>query len=204
VALALITLQGSNLLALDEPTNHLDVESIEALEDALENFPGTVLLVSHDRALLRELTTRVWAFDNGALLDYPGPFVDWEAKVAEAERGREEARLESERNARAEEKALNRKAAEAERQRTAPLRAARKAVSREEEKVAEAEEAVTAIREALDHPDLYDGSPESAEEAGRLNLALKEAQESLDQALARWTEAVEELEALEKDSADHG
>jgi ATP-binding cassette subfamily F protein 3 len=85
VALALITLQGSNLLALDEPTNHLDVESIEALEDALESYSGTVLLVSHDRALLRELTTRVWAFRAGRLLDYPGPFVDWERKVEEEE-----------------------------------------------------------------------------------------------------------------------
>ena len=83
VALALITLQGSNLLALDEPTNHLDVESIEALEDALDGYPGTVLLVSHDRALLRELSNRVWAFRNGKLMDYPGPFVDWERKVAE-------------------------------------------------------------------------------------------------------------------------
>jgi ATP-binding cassette subfamily F protein 3 len=204
VALALITLQGSNLLALDEPTNHLDVESIEALEDALENFPGTILLVSHDRALLRELTTRVWAFERGRLLDYPGPFVDWEKKVAAEERDREEARLESERTARAEEKALSRKAAEAKREMGAPLRAARKTAALEEETVVEAEEAVAALRRALDHPDLYDGSPESAKEAGRLNLALKGAQETLDRALARWAEAVEKLESLEAEGSDHG
>ncbi|MGH7616422.1 MAG: ABC-F family ATP-binding cassette domain-containing protein, partial [Gemmatimonadaceae bacterium] len=59
VALAMLMLGRANLLILDEPTNHLDVESIEALEDAIEQYDGSVLLVSHDRALLRALTTRV-------------------------------------------------------------------------------------------------------------------------------------------------
>ena len=60
VALAMLMLSGANLLIFDEPTNHLDVESIEALEDAIDEYDGTVLLVSHDRALLRALATRMW------------------------------------------------------------------------------------------------------------------------------------------------
>ena len=78
MALALITLSHANLLVLDEPTNHLDVENIEALEDALDEYEGTVLLVSHDRAFLREVATRVWSFDGTRLTDFDGPFVEWE------------------------------------------------------------------------------------------------------------------------------
>jgi ATP-binding cassette subfamily F protein 3 len=82
IALALITLTRANLLVLDEPTNHLDVENIEALEDALDEYEGTVLLVSHDRAFLREVATRVWTFDGTRLRDFDGPFVEWEADRA--------------------------------------------------------------------------------------------------------------------------
>ncbi|MCU0633876.1 MAG: ATP-binding cassette domain-containing protein [Gemmatimonadaceae bacterium] len=82
MALALMTLARANLLVLDEPTNHLDVENIEVLEDALEEYEGTVLLVSHDRAFLRSVATRVWAFDGTRLVDFDGPFDEWEAARA--------------------------------------------------------------------------------------------------------------------------
>ena len=78
MALALITLSHANLLVLDEPTNHLDVENIEVLEDALDEYEGTLLLVSHDRAFLREVATRVWWFDGTRLRDFDGTFVEWE------------------------------------------------------------------------------------------------------------------------------
>jgi ATP-binding cassette subfamily F protein 3 len=82
MALALMTLSRANLLILDEPTNHLDVENIEALEDALEEYDGSVLLVSHDRAFLREVATRVWWFDGTRVRDFDGPFVEWESDRA--------------------------------------------------------------------------------------------------------------------------
>jgi len=82
MALARITLSGANLLVLDEPTNHLDVENIEVLEDALDEYEGTVLLVSHDRAFLREVATRVWWFEGTRLRDFDGAFVDWESERA--------------------------------------------------------------------------------------------------------------------------
>ena len=67
LALALVVASGANFLVLDEPTNHLDLESREALEAALEAFPGTVLLVSHDRALLDAVAERILAIEDGTL-----------------------------------------------------------------------------------------------------------------------------------------
>ena len=72
LALALVVASGANFLVLDEPTNHLDLESREALEAALEAFPGTVLLVSHDRALLDAVATRLLAVEDGGLRSYDG------------------------------------------------------------------------------------------------------------------------------------
>jgi ATP-binding cassette subfamily F protein 3 len=77
VALARITLQKANLLLLDEPTNHLDIESREVLEEALEGYDGTVILISHDRAMLSAVSTRVWAWEDGRFVDYPGSFEEW-------------------------------------------------------------------------------------------------------------------------------
>src|SRR6202011_242020 len=72
LALAIVVASGANFLVLDEPTNHLDLESREALEAALEAFPGTILLVSHDRALLDAVAQRTLAVDNGTIRSYDG------------------------------------------------------------------------------------------------------------------------------------
>ena len=76
LALALVVASGANLLVLDEPTNHLDLESREALEAALEAFPGTVLLVSHDRAVLDAVPDRIVAVEDLTLRSYDGGWAD--------------------------------------------------------------------------------------------------------------------------------
>ena len=76
LALAVVVASGANLLVLDEPTNHLDLESREALEAALEAFPGTILLVSHDRALLDAVAERTVAVEDHALRSYEGGWAD--------------------------------------------------------------------------------------------------------------------------------
>ena len=76
LALALLVASGANFLVLDEPTNHLDLESREALETALEAFPGTVLIVSHDRALLDAVPDRIVAIEERSLRSYDGGWAD--------------------------------------------------------------------------------------------------------------------------------
>jgi ATP-binding cassette subfamily F protein 3 len=76
LALAVTVASGANFLVLDEPTNHLDVESREALEGALEAFPGTVLLVSHDRALLDAVAERTLAIEDATLQSYEGGWAE--------------------------------------------------------------------------------------------------------------------------------
>jgi len=77
VALARLTLTAANLLFLDEPTNHLDIPAREALERVLGDYPGTILLVSHDRALIDALATQVWVIAEGQLTPYPGNYSDY-------------------------------------------------------------------------------------------------------------------------------
>jgi ATP-binding cassette, subfamily F, member 3 len=77
LALAVVVASGANFLVLDEPTNHLDLESREALEAALEAFPGTMLLVSHDRALIDAVAERTLAIELGRMNAYDGGWADY-------------------------------------------------------------------------------------------------------------------------------
>jgi ATPase subunit of ABC transporter with duplicated ATPase domains len=76
-----IMLQKPNVLVLDEPTNHLDLESINALNVALQKFEGTVLLVTHDQDLLEEVGTRVWHFDGETIHDFKGAYEEYSASL---------------------------------------------------------------------------------------------------------------------------
>jgi len=190
LALAVIVLQRANLLVLDEPTNHLDVESIEAIEDAIEDYDGTVLLVSHDRALLRELATRVWAFDGDRLVDFGGTFVDWERQLRDAALARRAADAIASDARRGQEKLRARGNAAAEQKDQAARRAAKKTADNAERAVHDLERKVAELRRALNDPDLYDGSAAKAKQAGKLDKELTAAQRALDDALARWAEVV--------------
>jgi ATPase subunit of ABC transporter with duplicated ATPase domains len=77
-----IMLQKPNVLVLDEPTNHLDLESINALNVALQRYEGTILLVTHDQDLLEEVGTRVWQFQDGVIDDFKGTYEEHEASLA--------------------------------------------------------------------------------------------------------------------------
>jgi ATP-binding cassette subfamily F protein 3 len=80
VALALLTLQGSNFLVLDEPTNHLDLQSRQFLEEVLGEFEGTLLFVSHDRYFIDSLATKLWVIEDGVLIPYMGNYTDYRTR----------------------------------------------------------------------------------------------------------------------------
>ena len=80
--IAILILKGANFLLLDEPTNNLDIGSVETLEEALLDFPGTILSISHDRYYLDRICTRIIAIEDGVLRDYPGNFTYYQQNRA--------------------------------------------------------------------------------------------------------------------------
>jgi ATP-binding cassette subfamily F protein 3 len=197
VALAMLMLSGANLLILDEPTNHLDVESIEALEDAIDRYDGSILLVSHDRELLRALTTKVWVLYDRHVTEFDGGFAEWEEVSAEREHA---AAVRA-----AEEGALRRVAAKrgASSARAATntggrgknvVRSRARSLQREleeaEARVTSLEEKVTALSRELSDPELYVNA-EGIHRAAQLGSDLESAKAELDKALEVWSRASE-------------
>lgn len=183
VALAMMALAEANLLVFDEPTNHLDVESIEALEESLEEYEGTVILVSHDRALLRNLVTRVWALEGARIDDVDGSFDEWEALRASRERrarAAASARPAVEKKARAKDTAADERRAEQSARRTA----GRKRVAAEA-RIEELDGAVRELESELAAPDLYDRA-DGAERAARLGRDLDALRAERDLAYREW------------------
>jgi ATP-binding cassette subfamily F protein 3 len=168
LALALVVASGANFLVLDEPTNHLDLESREALEAALEAFPGTVLLVSHDRALLDAVADRTLALENETLQAYDGGWADLVRRRAE----REEATAAPQPTPRRKEPAPKRVTSQARRP---------SELERLESEIAEREASVADLERRL------------AEDWGDLDMltAHRRARDELQGLLARWEELFE-------------
>jgi ATP-binding cassette, subfamily F, member 3 len=196
VALAMMMLSGANFLIFDEPTNHLDVESIEALEDAIEAFDGTVLLVSHDRALLRALTTRTWVLHGTRITDYDGGFEQWEIASAERAHAAAVAAAEEEALRKVRERKATRRPEDDRRRRVSERRTAERAVADAERRVGERERRVEELRARLDDPSLY-LTPGAAAVAQRLGTELETARAELEAAFAEWEAATQAMEAID-------
>jgi ATP-binding cassette subfamily F protein 3 len=90
LALSILSLQGVNLLLLDEPTNHLDIPAQEVLQEGLEAFDGTMLIVSHDRYLIADLATHIWEIRDGRLQVFKGTYAEYVARSPEPAGSRHE------------------------------------------------------------------------------------------------------------------
>jgi ATP-binding cassette, subfamily F, member 3 len=185
VALAIMMLARANLLIFDEPTNHLDVESIEELEDAIQRFEGTVLLVSHDRELLRKLVTRVWELRDTELRTFDGDFEEWEEHQAMA--ARRDATADAKRKASAKESAKRSTRDASATQ--ANARDMRRAVVRAEEKVESLEARERELARALSDQAVWEGEKGQAR-GEAMARELAGVRESLASAIAEWEGAV--------------
>jgi ATP-binding cassette subfamily F protein 3 len=184
LALALVIWQRPNLLLLDEPTNHLDLEMRHALMRALQDFGGAMVLVSHDRALLRACCDRLLLVDGGRLQPFDGDLDDYRDWLAarRSERARGEPGADARTAERAARKA-DRAQAEAERQaRLAARRPVIRGIEKIEEDLAVWSREKASLDAQLSDPDLYGEGSKSS----RLQDLLKRQAE-----LSGWIEAAE-------------
>jgi ATP-binding cassette subfamily F protein 3 len=195
VALAMLMLSGANLLILDEPTNHLDVESIEVLEDAIEDYDGTVLLVSHDRELLRALTDRVWVLHDRHITDFDGNFAEWEAVSAERQHAASVKAAEEEALRRVQEKKKTARQENGTREVRNAVRAAQKRVADLEAGIQTLEMKIDELTRELEDPELYT-RPSGVERARELGIELEQRKKDLERAIDDWGSANEALDTL--------
>ncbi|UCF59893.1 MAG: ABC-F family ATP-binding cassette domain-containing protein [Anaerolineaceae bacterium] len=165
VALAKLALEGANLLLLDEPTNHLDIPSQEILEEALNGFPGTILLVSHDRYLINALATQVWAITR-------------QARMLEVFTGGYETYLESQRLRTEARKVVSKKVSK--RDRTSKDSRVGVRLTEVEERIETLEEALTEVTRQLEE------AGNDVEQLHRLGDRYTELEADLERQIAIW------------------
>ncbi len=193
VALAMIVLARANLLILDEPTNHLDVESIEALEDAIQEYDGTVLLVSHDRELLRTLVDRVWLLHDRHITDFDGTFAEWEIISNERAHAAAVNASEEESLRRVHEKQKTKRREDDKGRTRDAARSAKQKAEATEKAVEQLETKIADLTASLADPGLYT-TTDGKRKARLGGKELEQLKKKLDDALEEWTKATEEAD----------
>jgi ATP-binding cassette subfamily F protein 3 len=205
LVLAMIVWQGPNLLVLDEPTNHLDLQTREALSLALNGFEGTVLLVSHDRALLREVCDEFWLVSGARLQPFDGDLEDYQRWLAQAQGAGGDRLVPPDPSAVPPATSLGAIAAPVNRRdqrRAAATQRQQQAVStrplRQEQQQAEARLAeIAEERQGLEAHMARNSGPASGPEIVRAARALHALQQETEALELRWLEIAEALQSLE-------
>lgn len=180
--LAMICLAGSNVLVLDEPTNHLDLPSKEVLQQALSEYEGTLIIVSHDRYLLDRVPNRIFAIENGKLTQYKGGYGDY--LKARAEQGSEKAAPANTKTDSEQKKQYNRSKEQ------------RREDARRRKEYAEAEALIHTLEEELEAAKAemsLDSVQNDYQRLQELCTLIEEKQQLLDATLDRWLIISEEL-----------
>jgi len=200
LALAIVAWRRPNLLLLDEPTNHLDLDMRHALDMALQEFSGAVVIVTHDRHLLRDTVDEFWLIDNGRLRPFDGTLDDyaaWRAGNLKAEKSGSGGKADVPKPAKKEAGRDGRKQAAEARNRIKPLR---DSVRRLERDLDKRQKELEKIETALADPELYN-DPARANERDRLLQDQGAAQQAIARIESDWLEAAEELERAETGTA---
>ena len=194
LALALIAWQKPNLLLLDEPTNHLDMEMRHALTLALQAFDGAMLLVSHDRALIRDTTDELWLVADGKLQTYEDDldsYTRWLAQFRQQQASAANSASATSSTPKVDAKAQRRLAAE-QRQRLAPLK---KAADQLEQQLDKAQQDMAGIETELADNELYSDS--QRDRLKDLLARQADCRQRIDELEMGWLEAQEALEELQ-------
>ena len=209
VALAVIAWQKPNLLLLDEPTNHLDLEMRQALTMALQNFDGAIVVVSHDRHLLRNTVDEFWLVSDGTVQEYDGDLEDYERWLADRRKDEDEPpKRQVAEDSEAEKKAGSAQALTAEERKARKRQEAelRQKLSPWRKKQVSLEARMDQLQQQLAGVEASLGDPAVYEDSGKLRLkALLAEQTELKRALeeteAEWLEVSETVENLEAELA---
>jgi ATP-binding cassette subfamily F protein 3 len=209
VALAVIAWQKPNLLLLDEPTNHLDLEMRQALTMALQNFDGAIVVVSHDRHLLRNTVDEFWLVSDGTVQEYDGDLEDYERWLADRRKDEDEPpKRQVAEDSDAEKKAGSAQALTADERKARKRQEAelRQKLSPWRKKQVSLEARMDQLQQQLAGVETSLGDPAVYEDSGKVRLkALLAEQTELKRALeeteAEWLEVTETVENLEAELA---
>jgi len=186
--LGLATFDGANLMILDEPTNHLDIDSRAALIEAINGYPGAVILVSHDRYLIEACADRLWLVADGAVTPFDGDLDDYRRFVLSDRGGDTSARDRTTDGAPRASRAELRRAAAEKRVELTPLR---KRLAETEKSIAKLTAEIASIDTALAAPGLFAREPDKA---ASLSKARADAASALARAEDDWLTVSAELE----------
>lgn len=190
LAMIRLLLEPVNLLILDEPTNHLDMRSKDVLKDALREFDGTVIVVSHDREFLDGLVDKVYEFGNQRVIEHLGGIYEFlERKKMDSLRELERAsQIVSSSNDMEAQPTQNKLSYEARKEQS-------KAIKKVEKAVAEAEKKITALENSIAAIEVRLATPEGASDASLYN-DYSSLKKELSDTMDTWTEQTIELEEL--------
>ncbi|MGD2114302.1 MAG: ATP-binding cassette domain-containing protein [Acidobacteriota bacterium] len=192
---ARLAVENPNVMVLDEPTNHLDLEAIEALVEALKEYDGTLIFVSHDRWFVSELADRILEIEPEGIEDFRGSYDEYLETVGDDHLDADVAMLRIKREKKSKnDKQTKPKSQEEERERQRRAKELAKRRDRVTDQVEKAEHRVGAINETFCDPTYFEKTP--PKEVARLEREQKELSAKIDELMGEWERIETELEEL--------